>query len=136
MAESLGTTAEMISPETKIKTSKVLFIGSGVYIGRIGKSLREFMDKLPQMEGQKAAIFITHGGGPVKATAEIREKLEEKGCIIIDTWDCFGQWAFFKRGHPTEGDMQNARNFAQETTRKAENQAGVERGELEIAEQQ
>jgi flavodoxin len=136
MAEALGITAVPVSPELTIERSKLLFIGSGVYIGRIGKALREFMDNLPQIEGQKVAIFITHGGGPVGATTEIREKLEEKGCVIIDTWNCLGQWAVFKRGHPTEQEVQNARTFALEAVKKAENLDSVEKEGLETAEEQ
>ena len=134
MAGALGITAKRVTPDMKMPDCKLLFIGSGVYMWRVGKDLRSFIEKFPQSEGQKIAIFITHGGNQDKALVELREKLEEKGCVIIGEWDCLGQWALFKRGHPTVEEVQSAGEFALEMAKKSESMTGVETGELETRE--
>ena len=120
IAEALNTTAEQVNPTTKIQRSKLLFIGSGVYLGHVGKKLIKLIGTLPQMEGQKAVIFLTHGGGPKEALQELKTKLEEKGFVITDTWDCLGQWALFSKGHPTMNEIQDAKEFALEMKKKVD----------------
>jgi len=134
IARALKVTAKRATPGLKISHCKLLFIGSGVYIWKVGKPLLDLIDKMPQMEGQKAVIFLTHGGNKDQALEELKTKLEEKGCNIIDTWDCLGHWAFFSRGHPEEQDVQDAHNFTVEIAKKAESMTGLEKGELETKE--
>jgi len=134
IASALKVTAKRVTPDIKISPCKLLFIGSGVYMWKVGKPLLELIDKIPQLEGQKVVIFLTHGGNKDQALEELKAKLEEKGCNIIDTWDCLGHWAFFSRGHPIEQEVQDAHNFAIEVAEKTESLAGLEKGELETKE--
>ncbi|MFH1450429.1 MAG: flavodoxin domain-containing protein [archaeon] len=135
IADALKVTATRVTPEMRISKSKVLFLGTGVYMWHAGKDMRKFIDNFPQSEGQKVAIFMTHGGNNTEALAEMKTKLEEKGCNIIETWECLGEWAVFCKGHPTEQEIQNAREFAVEIAKNAENYEGVKKGELETGEE-
>jgi flavodoxin len=114
IASELGTEASRVSPDLKINKCKLLFLGSGVYIYQPSKDMKLFLENLPQMEGQKVAIFITHGGNKENAEKWMKTKLEEKGCTVIGTWDCLGQWAIFVRGHPTNEEINSATEFVKE----------------------
>jgi len=116
IASELGIEATRVSPDLKINKCKLLFLGSGVYIYQPGKDMKLFLENLPQMEGQKVAIFITHGGNKEKTEELMKTKLEEKGCTVIGTWDCLGQWALFKQGHPTNEEINSAKEFVREMT--------------------
>lgn len=122
IASALKVPARRVTAETKYEPSKLLFVGSGVYMWHSGKELLKFIDSMPQCEGQKVAIFQTHGGNNKEALAELSKKLEEKGCIIEGTWDCLGQWAFFTRGHPTEQEVHSAVKWALEMAEKTQEQ--------------
>ena len=125
--------AKVLDAEIKIPTEikpeelqKYDFIGfgSGIYSAKHHESLLNLADSLPQVTNKKAFIFSTAGiTGKSKASndhATLREKLESKGYLIVDEFQCkgFNTNSFLKlfggmnKGRPNDKDLKNAEDFA------------------------
>lgn len=99
----------------------LIFIGTPVHGSRPAKKIENFLDKLPQFQDKKCAAFCTtHIWGSKATFSIIKEKLEERGIIFIDSFSCLG-WSrlvgnfgprIFNRGHPNEEDLKKAVEFA------------------------
>ena len=96
--------------------------GSGIYHGKLHKSIIEVVDSLPNVFNKKAFVFSTSGQGKVKSNDSIGDKLKEKGFNIMGSFACKGYDTFgpFKliggiaKGRPNNEDFANARSFAEE----------------------
>jgi flavodoxin len=97
--------------------------GSLIAFGKHHKTLLEFADKVPNVEGKKAFIFSTSGqtGHESKFHKQLREKLQAKGYNIVGEFNCAGFDSFgltkivggIHKGHPNEEDLKAAEAFAQ-----------------------
>ncbi len=135
MAEVLN--AKLLKPSEidvdELSQYDLIGFGSGIYYGRHHKSLLNFIDKLPSLEGKKAFIFFTSGTRKLplinECDKQLKEKLLEKGFNIIGIFSCrgFDTYGPFKyiggtsKGRPNEKDLEQAKSFAkhlQETTGK------------------
>jgi flavodoxin len=99
--------------------------GSGIYSAKHHESLLDLADKLPQVNNRKAFIFSTSGiTGESKAAkdhSKLRKKLQSKGYIIVDEFQCkgFNTNSFLKlfgginKGRPNAEDLKHAEEFAQ-----------------------
>jgi flavodoxin len=99
--------------------------GSGIYGAKHHKLLLEFTDKLPQVTDRKTFIFSTSAlTGEDKAANDhsiLREKLQSKGYIVVDEFQCkgFNTNSFMRffggmnRGRPNAEDLKHAEEFAQ-----------------------
>lgn len=99
--------------------------GAGIDSGKHYKPLLDFADQLPNVNGKKAFIFSTSGVSNTKYKTKIhtalREKLQTKGYIIVDEFNChgFNTNSFLKhiggmnKGRPNQEDLQKAETFAQ-----------------------
>jgi flavodoxin len=117
-------TPQQIKPEELLDYDLIGF-GSGIYSAKHHESLLELADKLPQVNNRKAFIFSTSGiTGEVKAAkdhSKLREKLQSKGYIIVDEFQCkgFNTNSFLKlfgginKGRPNAEDLKHAEEFAQ-----------------------
>lgn len=96
--------------------------GSGIYHGKLHRSIIEAVDSLPNVFNKKVFIFSTSGQGKIKSNDSLGEKLKEKGFNVIGSFACKGYDTFgpFKliggiaKGRPNEEDFQKARDFAGE----------------------
>ena len=97
--------------------------GSGVYYSKLGKTLIDFADKIPQVAGKKAFIFSTSGRtGKVveKFHRPLKEMLQSKGFDFVGEFNCagFDTVSIFKivggvnKGRPNEEDLKRAEEFA------------------------
>lgn len=103
--------------------------GSGVYYGKLDKSLLELADKLPQVTDKKAFIFSTSGrvGNASKFHKGLREKLQSKGFNVVNEFNCAGFDTFgplklvggTNKGRPNEEDVKEAEAFAKSLTQPA-----------------
>jgi flavodoxin len=104
--------------------------GSGIYFGKLDKTLLEIAEKLPQVTSKKALIFSTSGQtGDVteKFHKKLREKLQAKGFTIVGEFNCggFDTFAFLRlggglnKGRPNEDDLKKAEEFAQSLNQPA-----------------
>ena len=94
--------------------------GSGVYGSNLDKGLFAFVNALQKVEGTKAFVFSTSGGGEQKNNQKLVELLSQKGFNVLGDFACKGliTWGPFKlfggssKGHPNQTDLENAKKFA------------------------
>jgi flavodoxin len=98
--------------------------GAGIDSDKHYKPLLDFADQLPNANNKKAFIFSTSGVSNTKYKTKIhktlREKLEAKGYVILDDFNChgFNTNSFLKhiggmnKGSPNTEDLKNAEDFA------------------------
>ncbi|MDP3066944.1 MAG: flavodoxin family protein [Methanobacteriaceae archaeon] len=115
-------TPQQIKPEELLEYD-LLGFGSGIYSAKHHESLLELADELPQVTGREAFLFSTSGmTGDAKAAkdhATLKKKLELKGYILIDEFQCkgFNTNSFLKlfggmnKGRPNAHDLKNAEDF-------------------------
>ena len=117
-----------INPE-ELQEYSLIGFGSGIYDYKHHKVLLDLADKLPQVTNRKAFIFSTSSnvfGVTAKTTiakdhSPLREKLQSKGYIIVDEFNCkgFNTNSFSKffgginKGRPNAEDLKHAEEFAQ-----------------------
>ena len=115
---------QQIKPEELIEYDIVGF-GSGIYDATHHKAIHNLADKLPEVTNKKAFIFSTSGvtwkSKVVKDHSKLREKLQSKGYLILDEFQCkgFNTNSFLKyfggmnKDKPNAEDLENAEEFAQ-----------------------
>ncbi|MBE3138160.1 MAG: flavodoxin family protein [Thermoplasmata archaeon] len=98
--------------------------GAGIDSGKHYRELLDFADALPQVTDKKAFIFSTSGLTGEKKLAKdhsaLREKLQAKGYLIVDEFQCkgFNTNSFLKyfgginKGRPNSEDLKHAEEFA------------------------
>ena len=107
----------------ELQNYDLLGFGSGIYGAKHHKSLLNLADKLPQATNKKAFIFSTSAlTGKDKIADDhslLKKKLQSKGYIIIDEFQCkgFNTNSFLKffggmnKGKPNTEDLKNAEEF-------------------------
>ena len=108
---------EQINPG-ELQDYDLIGFGSGIYGGRHHKSLLKLSDKLSKVPDGNAFIFSTSGATGKSKTAKdhyaLREKLQLKGYLIIDEFQCKGKlFGLINRSRPNTEDMKLAEEFAQ-----------------------
>lgn len=117
---------EDVKPE-ELAGYDLIGFGSGIYGYQHHKDLIGLIEKMPPMD-KKVFIFSTSGNFRDRHHNLIKEKLAEKGCMVVGEFTCFGEFSplgFFinlpgplvfiggkNKGHPDEKDLENARAFA------------------------
>ncbi|MCW4017619.1 MAG: flavodoxin family protein [Candidatus Bathyarchaeota archaeon] len=126
-------TPQEINP-TELQEYNLIGFGSGIDSGKHYKVLLDFADKLPQVNDKKAFIFSTSGVSNPKYMAKIhtalREKLQTKGYVIVDEFNChgFNTNSFLKlfggmnKGRPNAKDLKKAEEIALNLKQKLEHQ--------------
>jgi len=116
-------TPQQTDPE-ELQEYSLIGFGSGIYDAKNHESLLDLADRLPQVTDRKAFIFSTGGmTGEAKATEDhspLREKLQSKGYVIVDEFQCagFNTNSFLKlfggmnKGRPNAEDLKHAEEFA------------------------
>jgi len=114
---------QQTKPEELQKYAPIGF-GSGIDSGKHYKPLLDFADQLLPVTDKKAFIFSTNGVSNTKYRAKIhtalREKLQAKGNMIVDEFNChgFNTNSFLKyfggmnKGKPDVEDLEHAEEFA------------------------
>jgi flavodoxin len=103
-----------------LKDYDLIGFGSGVYGGKLHKTIVSFIENMPNTSNKKAFVFSTSSLGKTKYNNSIEEKLKEKGFSIVGSFACKGFDTFgpFKligglgKGRPNAEDIQNAKDFA------------------------
>jgi flavodoxin len=126
--------AEIITPQEikpeQLQEYDLIGFGSGIYSAKHHESLLELADKLPHVKSRKVFLFSTSGiTGQAKANKDhltLREKLQSKGYIIVDEFQCkgFNTNSFLKlfggmnKGRPNPKDLKHAEEFVQSIKKK------------------
>ena len=117
-------TPQQINPE-ELQEHSLIGFGSGIYGEKHHKLLLDLADRLPQVANKKAFIFSTSAlTGEAKVAKDhsmLRKKLQSKGYIIVDEFQCkgFNTNSFMKflggmnKGRPNSEDLKHAEEFAQ-----------------------
>ena len=114
----------------ELKKYDLIGFGAGIDSGKHYRELLDFADALPQVTDKKAFIFSTSGVTGEKKLAKdhsaLRGKLQSKGYLIVDEFQCkgFNTNSFLKyfgginKGRPNDEDLKHAEDFAQNLKKK------------------
>jgi menaquinone-dependent protoporphyrinogen oxidase len=138
MAEGLESEEVTLLPASDVDPASLasydaVFLGTGIYAGAIGKSVKELMKKVTGLP-PKVAVFCTHNNpdpsSVEKALKGIVKQITECGCENCVNFDCIGENRNEKviellmkmpgmaealensKGHPDAQDLENAKEFA------------------------
>jgi len=114
IAAELDVKAENVKAKEWLTKDSFVFLGSGCYVGKPGKGLREFVARNDFKERQ-VALFGTSAGGGGDEVRIMEELLKWEGALIRGSFYCKGRFFFFfSRGHPCDEELAGAREFAKE----------------------
>jgi len=117
-------TPQQISPE-ELQQYDLVGFGSGIYGAKHHKSILDLADKLLEITNKKAFIFstsaLTDEAKVLEDHSLLREKLQSKGYIIVDDFQCkgFNTNSFMRffggmnKGRPNAEDLKHAEEFIQ-----------------------
>jgi flavodoxin len=121
--------AQVKSPQEissdELKKYDLVGFGAGIDSGKHYRELLDFADSLPEVTDKKAFIFSTSGmtgeKKRIKDHLALREKLQSKGYLIVDEFQCkgFNTNSFLKyfgginKGRPNAEDLKHAEAFAE-----------------------
>jgi flavodoxin len=116
-------TPQQTGPE-ELHEYGLIGFGAGIDSGKHYKPVLDLADKLPQVTNKTAFIFSTAAlTGEEKAAKDhstLREKLQTKGYVIVDEFQCkgFNTNSFLRffggmnKGRPNDEDLERAKEFA------------------------
>jgi flavodoxin I len=113
IAAELDVKAENIKVKEWLTKGSFVFLGSGCYVGKPGKGLREFIARNDFKE-REVALFGTSAGGRGDEVRVMEELLKWEGALIRGSFYCKGRLVLVNRGHPTDEELAGAREFAKE----------------------
>ena len=123
IAAAAKVSAEEIVPGFNLSQPvDLLFVGDGIYAGKMNKRTKAFLDALDGSLVKNAAVFGTYGGQD-KVIADITALLKGKGInVCAESFVCKGQaWLFANRKHPNEHDLDGATKFGNDIIKLMEN---------------
>lgn len=88
----------------------ILFVGGGVYAGKLEKSLEQFLNRLSPDSVGTVAVFSTSAGAK-NIGGHVKDALAD-GINIAGELDCPGKFLFMNRSRPNEEDLAATGNFA------------------------
>lgn len=111
VGEVAGVKAESV--ETSLTEEvDILFIGAGVFLGKVNGSIKEFARTLDPQKVKKVVLFGSSAiiDSPVP---QMRKIFEEFGFnVATDSFTCRGAMGPLHSGHPDVNDLQALREFA------------------------
>lgn len=90
----------------------ILFVGAGVFLGKVNSSIREFAKSLDPKKVKKVVLFGSSAiiDSPVP---QMRKTFEELGfTVAAESFTCRGAMGPVHSGHPDINDLQALREFA------------------------
>jgi len=114
--------AEVEIKKIDLENVDTIFLGSGVYCGKLHKNVIEFAKTLNFIDSFKGThknitFFVTwlgRGKSDAIAINNCEKLMDSKNIEILeDHFECYGEsFKFFKKGHPDESDIKNAQKWA------------------------
>ena len=128
IGEELAVKAKHIQTVETLPKGADIFLGSGLYLMRPSKLVREFIQK-NDFFGTRVAIFGTSTSGFGIETLGMEWLLKRKGAIIIGKYYCPGRFFLrfigkvfsIRKGRPSDADLDKARTFACSIRNQLEN---------------
>ena len=110
IGEVMGVTPKSV--ETPLTDEvDILFIGAGVFLGKVNGSIKEFARSLDPQKVKKVVCFGSSAiiDSPVP---QLRKIFEELGFnVAAESFTCRGSMGPLHSGHPTAADLQSLREF-------------------------
>ena len=101
-------------------------IGSPVFYLKEPFNVRDFIEALPDLNGQHWFVFCTHGNTVGNFFPSVTEKLKKKGAIVIGFHNTYANITvpFYPRpsytsGHPDPYDLEQAKQFGREIAERS-----------------
>lgn len=120
LAEAIGTElnvkAQNVKENVVLDDTDILFIVGGIYAGESLPVLLDFSKNLDSQKIKKA-VLVTSSTSKKKGQDSIRKVLNDKGIEVINEFFCYGNFLFFKLGHPNKDEIQQAVDFAVKVTK-------------------
>ncbi len=111
IAGELGVKAKHIRGAKVLSPEADLFLGSGLYLLRPSKLVREFISQ-NNFQGRKIALFGCSTSGIGIETMGMERLLKQRGAIITGKYHCPGGLGFLRKARPSARDLAAAREFA------------------------
>ncbi len=112
LGEVLGIEPIDICEPHVLNETDLLFVGTGIYSGKPSQELLTYLNNLPNNQIKGAAIFSS-SATKVDRTELVVNVLRQKGIEVLNTrFHCYGQFLFFKWGHPNAEDLKKIKEFA------------------------
>jgi flavodoxin len=119
MATAAGTQAINIASNKALEHADLLFVGDGIYGGKVDPATLEFIAGLDKEKVKQAAIFCTYGLSH-KGVEQLRTALAEKGIPVLEEFFCCkGKMGILNGKHPTDSELSNAVLFADRAIRQS-----------------
>ena len=114
IAQSVGEVAEAMPPAYPPENVKLLFMGCGIYGGKLDKKVTDYINTLNTKRVQNVALFSTTGAGQKQAVELMKKQLEQRGVnVLSECFDCKGKFfGFFNRSKPGGDELKAAQEFA------------------------
>ncbi|RCX14854.1 flavodoxin [Anaerobacterium chartisolvens] len=121
IAQTAGHTAESVPPAYPDENIKLVFLGAGIYAGKIDPKMQEYIQTLDTGKVKNVALFGT-AGSPEGGIQIMRQLLESKGINVLpESFVCPGKFfLFFNRKRPSSDDLKNAQDFAKKAIEAVE----------------
>ncbi len=111
IADELKVKARHIRSVKNLPEGVDVFLGSGLYLLRPSKLVRDFIQN-NDFQGRKVALFGSSTSDIGIETYWMERALRRKGAIITAKFHCAGNFFFIRGSRPTDKDLEKARQFA------------------------
>ena len=115
VAQVAGVNAETVSVPLEGETD-MLFLGAGVFLGKVDKSVLAFIDSLNPSQVKCVVLF---GSSAIveSPVPQMRKRLEQRGVTVSErSFSCKGSMGPVHAGHPDEKDLSELKAFAMACT--------------------
>ncbi|MCH5351644.1 MAG: flavodoxin [Clostridiales bacterium] len=110
IATEAGVHAENVSVPLAVKTD-VLFLGSALYAGGVDKAVKKFL--IENKDNIGTVYNFSTSASPSSTYKAVKKIADKNGITVSDVaFDCRGKFLFMHKGHPDEGDVAAAVEFA------------------------
>jgi len=114
VAEAISTgariTSDPLEKHTVVTDVGILFLGSGIYFGKIAGRMRRFATKIDPKEVKLVVAFSTSSKPSSIALEQLKAILEPKGIKVHDE-GFFCKGSSFGNKYPNAQDLKNAEEF-------------------------
>jgi flavodoxin len=120
IATELGQVSEAVPSDYPLENVDILFLGAGVYAGKVDKKIIDFIATLNTKRVKNVALFGTSAGKQDTHLSYMRDLLKAQGINVMEeTYICGGKFLFFiQRKHPNDEDLMQAQKFAKAVCEK------------------
>jgi flavodoxin len=96
----------------------LLFIGGGISVGKVYKSLQEYINSLTPKLVKQVAVFST-AMGDKSAYDVLKGVFDFKDIPVVDSFHCKGRFLIMNLNRPDDSDCAQAAKFAKEVIEKS-----------------